>query len=114
MTYEGREKIFSKDYLTIQDVQVLLGLPYQSTAKIIRQIKFKCDRLGMRGKLHVEDYFEYFNITDRQRYMQQEIKNVREINSNENWKTEKSPYCKFAKKTENDMFWQRLRLLLII
>lgn len=74
MTYEEREKIFSKDYLTIPDVQALLGLTYQCAAKMIRQIKFKFDRLGIQGKLHVEDYFEYFNIADRQRYIKQEVK----------------------------------------
>ena len=75
MTYDEREKIFSKDYLTIQDVEALLGLTYQCAAKIIRQIKFKCDRLGIQGKLHVEDYFDYFNITDRLRYIHQEVQN---------------------------------------
>ncbi len=74
MSYEERERIFSKDYLTISDVQALLGLTYQCAAKMIRQIKFKCDRLGIQGKLHVEDYFEYFNIADRQRYIKQEVK----------------------------------------
>ena len=28
MTYEKREQIFAKDYLTIADLQELLGLPY--------------------------------------------------------------------------------------
>lgn len=63
-----REEIFSKDYLTIKDLQELLGLDYNSSAKLIRQIKFKYDRLGIQGKIHTEDYFDYFNILDRQRY----------------------------------------------
>lgn len=63
-----REEIFSKDYLTIADLQELLGLNYNNSAKLIRQIKFRCDRLGIQGRLHTEDYFEYFNITDRTRY----------------------------------------------
>ena len=63
-----REEIFSKDYLTIKDIQELLGLDYNSSAKLIRQIKFKYDRLGIQGKIHTEDYFDYFNILDRQRY----------------------------------------------
>ena len=63
-----REEIFSKDYLTIKDLQELLGLDYSSSAKLIRQIKFKYDRLGIQGKIHTEDYFDYFNILDRQRY----------------------------------------------
>lgn len=68
MTYEEREEIFSKDYLTIADIQNLLGVDYQTSAKLIRQIKFKFDRLGIQGKLHTEDYFEYFKINDRSRY----------------------------------------------
>lgn len=69
MLYIEREKIFSKDYLTIEDLQSLLGMPYQTAARVMRQIKFKCDRLQIQGRIHVEDYFEYFNITDRQRYL---------------------------------------------
>lgn len=72
MSFEEREKIFSKDYLSIKDLQALLGLTYQCAAKLIRQIKFKHDRLHIQGKLHVEDYFEYFKIKDKQRYIKQE------------------------------------------
>ena len=73
MSYIEREQIFSKDYLTIKDLEQLLGLTYQVAARIMRQIKFKTDRLGIQGKLHTEDYFEYFNITDRQRYVKGDI-----------------------------------------
>lgn len=66
MNYVNREKIFSKDYLTIRDIEILLGTTYQVAARLIRQIKFKTDRLGLRGKIHIEDYFDYYNITDRQ------------------------------------------------
>lgn len=62
MTYEQREDIFSKEYLSISDIQSLLGLTYQDAARIIRNIKRKTDRLGIRGKIHVQDYFDYFNI----------------------------------------------------
>lgn len=71
MSYIEREKIFSKDYLTIKDLEQLLGLTYQVAARVMRQIKFKFDRLGIQGKLHTEDYFEYYNITDRQRYIRE-------------------------------------------
>lgn len=73
MSYEEREKIFAKDYLTIKDLEALLGVTYQVAARIIRQIKFKYDRLKIQGKIHVEDYFDYFNITDRKRYVKQEV-----------------------------------------
>ena len=73
MSYIEREKIFSKDYLTIEDVQALLGLTYQMAARQIRNIKRRSDRLGIQGKIHTEDYFEYFNITDKQRYVKGDI-----------------------------------------
>lgn len=62
MTYEQREKIFSKEYICIEDMQVLLGLTYQDAAKMIRDIKRKSDRLHIRGKVHTQDYFDYFGI----------------------------------------------------
>lgn len=73
MSYSEREQIFSKEYLTIKDLQQLLGLSYQMSAKLMRQIKFKFDRLGIQGKLHTEDYFEYYNITDKQRYVKENL-----------------------------------------
>ena len=73
MSYSEREQIISKDYLTIKDLQQLLGLTYQVAARVMRQIKFKFDRLGIQGKLHTEDYFEYYNITDRQRYIREKV-----------------------------------------
>lgn len=74
MNSVNREEIFSKDYLTIRDIEILLGTTYQVAARLMRQIKFKTDRLGLRGKIHIEDYFDYYNITDRQRYLKQEVK----------------------------------------
>ena len=66
MTYAQREEIFSKEYLTIEDIQSLLGMGYQDAAKTIRNIKRRTDRLGIRGKIHVQDYLDYFHIpTDR-------------------------------------------------
>lgn len=78
MTYAKREEIFSKDYLTIADLQDLLGLEYQGAAKVIRTIKRELNmnpkyngqgvRLDMQGKIHVQDYLDYFNITSLERY----------------------------------------------
>ncbi len=62
MTYAMREEIFSKEYLSIEDIQELLGLHYQDAARTIRNIKRRTDRLGIRGKLHVQDYLDYFQI----------------------------------------------------
>lgn len=62
MTYEKREEMFSKDYLTIEDIEELLGVGYQVAARIIRNIRRKTDRLGTLGKIHVQDYLDYFNL----------------------------------------------------
>ena len=68
MTFKEREEIISKDALSIKDIESLLGLGYQSSAKLIRQIKLRQDRLRIEGYIHIEDYFEYFGITDKTRY----------------------------------------------
>lgn len=62
MTYAMREEIFSKEYLSIGDIQELLGMSYDDAARTIRNIKRRTDRLGIRGKLHVQDYLDYFQI----------------------------------------------------
>lgn len=62
MTYEARERIFSKEVLTISDIMVLYGLSYQAAAGLVRQIRRKSDRLGLEGKLHVQDYLDYFRL----------------------------------------------------
>lgn len=68
MTYARREEIFSKDYITTKELQELLGyanLP--SASQKMGEIKRKVgDRLGVKGKIHTEDYFEFYGIkTDR-------------------------------------------------
>lgn len=78
MTYARREEIFSKDYLTIADLQELLGLKYQGAAEMMRTIKRELDmnpkyngqgvRLDIQGKLHTQDYLDYFNIKSLERY----------------------------------------------
>lgn len=78
MTYARREEIFSKDYLSIADLQELLGLKYQGAAELMRDIKRELNmnpkyngqgvRLDIQGKLHVQDYLDYFQITNHERY----------------------------------------------
>ena len=78
MTYAKLEEIFSKDVLSIEDVGVLLELPYQGAADMIRRIKRELNmseeynkqgiRLDIQGKLHVQDYLDYFKITSFERY----------------------------------------------
>lgn len=68
MTYLRREEIFSKDYITTKELQELLGIKNISTAsrKIMEIKRVVGDRLGVKGKIHTEDYFDFFNVkTDR-------------------------------------------------
>ena len=68
MTYTEREQIFSKDYITTQELQALLGYSNISgaSAKMSEIKRVVGDRLGVKGKIHVEDYLAYFKIkTDR-------------------------------------------------
>ena len=68
MTYQEREAIFAKDYITIPDIQLLLGYDYSKAAKTIRDIRRKTDRLKTKGRIHVQDYLDYFGITSVERY----------------------------------------------
>lgn len=65
MTYEKRHEILSKDALSIEDMMELLGLNYHMAAKTIREIKFKSDRLGIQGKVHTQDYLDYYRLSGK-------------------------------------------------
>lgn len=68
MTYARREEIFSKDYITTNELQELLGFKNISGASCkMTEMKRKIgDRLGVKGRIHTEDYLLYFGIeTDR-------------------------------------------------
>ena len=70
MTYIRREEIFSKDYISTRELQELLGYKNLSDAsQKIQEIKRKVgDRLGVKGKIHTEDYFKFFGINSSERY----------------------------------------------
>lgn len=74
MTYARREEIFGKDYITTHELQELLGFTHLSGAsqKMNEMKRAVGDRLGVKGRIHTEDYIEFFNIkTDR--YKKSEI-----------------------------------------
>lgn len=77
MDYKKREEIFSKDYITTQELQELLGFKCKSQAsELMQKIKrVKGDRLGIKGKIHTEDYFAYFGIQPNDRYNQLSVEN---------------------------------------
>ena len=64
MTYTEREQIFSKDFITTQELKVLLGYSNISgaSAKMSEIKRVVGDRLKIKGKIHIEDYLEFFNI----------------------------------------------------
>ena len=73
MTYARREEIFSKDTMSIEEFRELMNLTYQVAARVIRNIKRTSNRPQMRGVLLVEDFFDYYKITDKQRYIKGQI-----------------------------------------
>lgn len=65
MTLEQRNSIFAKECLTISDVMLLFSLSYDAAEKLIRDIKRKSDRLHLRGRVHIQDYLDYFGLSAR-------------------------------------------------
>ena len=68
MTKQEREEMFSKDYLTVSDISLLLGVDIQTAYAKIRDIRRRKDRLGIQGKVHVQDYIDYYEL-DIARYV---------------------------------------------
>lgn len=64
MTYERREEIFSKEVITLQDFCELYSLSKGAASVKMREIKRKVgDRLGIQGRLHIEDYLAWVNMS---------------------------------------------------
>lgn len=61
-----KKEIFSKEVLTIADIQELFGVSYCTAARIMREIKATSDRINIKGIVHVQDYCEHFrlNVSD--------------------------------------------------
>lgn len=62
MTPQERDEILSKDYLVAEDLMQLLGVDLSKAYTIIRDIRRQTDRLGIQGKVHIQDYIDYFNL----------------------------------------------------
>ena len=77
MTYAMREAIFSKEVLCIGDIMLICSMNYQAAAQLIRNVRRKCDRLGLEGKLHVQDYLDYFGLDgNSERYAKRRVEDV--------------------------------------
>lgn len=62
MTYEQRERIFSKEYIAIDEFMELFGLDKSTASRKMSDIRRRSDRLGIQGKVHVQDFFEYYDL----------------------------------------------------
>lgn len=64
MTYEEREAIFAKEAITLQDFCQLYSLSKGAASVKMNDIKRQVgDRLGIQGRLHVEDYLAWVNLS---------------------------------------------------
>ena len=90
MTYEEREKIFSKEALSVADVQALFGVCRTEATNIMNEIRRKTgDRLGVKGKIHIEDYLKHFGI-EANRYSPKRVGDLEETNAAIKLKAEKT------------------------
>ena len=71
MTYARREEIFSKETMSITEFGEVMNLSYQMAARVIRNIKRTSNRPQIQGVLLIEDFFDYYGITDKQRYIRE-------------------------------------------
>jgi hypothetical protein len=63
MTYARREEIFSKEALTNQDLAELFDVCESSASQKAKEIRRVVgDRLGIQGRVHVQDYLDYMQI----------------------------------------------------
>lgn len=60
-----REEIFAKDYITVEELMFLLGVAYQTACKKMRDIKRFNDRLKIKGKVHTQDYIEFYELKEK-------------------------------------------------
>lgn len=69
MTYKRREEILSKDVMGVDEVCDLMGCDKSTASRIMTEIKTKLSkegiepRISQRGKLHTQDYMDYFRIS---------------------------------------------------
>ena len=63
MTYERREEIFSKEVITLTEMEELLCLSKSAASLKMKEIKRKVgDRLGIIGRIHIQDYIDWLEL----------------------------------------------------
>lgn len=90
MTYEEREAIFSKEALSVADVQALFGVCKSEATNIMNTIRRQTgDRLKVQGKIHIEDYLKHFGI-EANRYSSKQVGDLEEVDASIKLKAEKT------------------------
>ena len=63
MAEERRRQILSQECLSIKNIQELYdGISYSTAVKLMNRIRNKSDRLKIAGRVHIQDYLDYFNL----------------------------------------------------
>lgn len=62
MTFEQRERIFSKDYISLSEFMEITGYCRSTASGKMKAIRRKYNRLNTLGRIHTQDYFDYFNL----------------------------------------------------
>lgn len=68
MTYKEREQIFSKDVMTLTEFAALMDMDKCEASRTMVDIKTYFENIGKkpriktRGKLHVQDYIDYYRL----------------------------------------------------
>ena len=79
MTAQEREEMFARDVLTTKDIETLLCSKSTTASKIMREIKNKCDRVGVSGIVHVQDYLDFFKLPQARYVFKQKEKIAKQI-----------------------------------
>lgn len=67
--YERRSEIFAKDVLNLDDLAFLLDTTYTVASRKMSEMKRVVgDKLGVKGKILVDEYLQYFQIKNVDRY----------------------------------------------
>lgn len=64
---DTRQQILSHDVLSVKDFALLLGVSERVASDIMNHIKMKQDRLKLQGRIHIQDYIDFFKL-DNTRY----------------------------------------------
>ena len=80
MTMTERQEIFAKEYLSIDDLVKLYDLTASHASEMLNDMKRKLTigkgqelRLNVRGRIHVQDYLDYFGIKENRYTIEKEV-----------------------------------------